>query len=204
MTKSKTQHRGHCQHCGREHAVGRYGYIVKHGYTVEQGFFDGICPGYALDPVEVRRDRADHVVAVVRASVAGLKLRAEQTLAGLADPATYTDYWKKSHDFPSADQYTQTEVRESLAGEHSRRARAGEQFADYLAGIIKEFHGKPLVTITRSEPAPRVKRGDRRGGVRVLVADYQDGAKVYYHREGEDDRQYSTSSRCWRSLPEAE
>ena len=218
-TKSKTQLRGHCQCCGREQAVRRVAtdgvsfvahprsFVAHHGYTVEHRYFKGPCPGHKYAPIEECRETADRVVASVRREVAGLRLEAERTLAGLADPETYKGHLGQIHVFADANEYIQSGWRKSTADDLNHRAKAGEQIADFISKLVEKVHGQPLIVVKKSEPAPYIQRGDRRAvGEAVYVCNYQDGGKVYFHleKDGPTSRDYTTSSRAWRLLPVAD
>tara|TARA_Y100000385_G_scaffold256200_1_gene282458 strand:+ start:684 stop:1295 length:612 start_codon:yes stop_codon:yes gene_type:complete len=53
-------HKGTCQLCGRIHAVNnKTGEIAKHGYTVDYGFFNGVCQGSNILPLQKDREELD-------------------------------------------------------------------------------------------------------------------------------------------------
>ena len=212
MTKSKTQSRGHCQCCGNEQAVQR-GAIAQHGYTVQNGWFEGVCSGHIYAPIEESRVRADEVVAAVRASVAELRAKAEKTIAGGCDPETYKSgyhyvqepKWERVEEFsPFADasESKKADIRDSISRNLLGKAQAGEQFADFLAGLVENVHGKPLVVVAKSEPAPFICEGEKRISVKgsVLVVFRNEGRRIWYRREGQSGI-FAMSPRAWRLLP---
>ena len=212
-TKSKIQLRGHCQCCGNEQAVRRNRGIAQHGYTVENGFFQGPCTGHRFHPIEESHARADEVVASVRASVAELRLKAEKTLAGLADPEQYKSgyhyvqepKWERVEEFsPFADasESKKADIRDGISRNLLGKAQAGEQFADFLAQLVENVHGKPLIVVAKSEPAAAICEGEKRISVKgsVLVIFRIEGRRIWYRREGQDGI-FAISPRAWRLLP---
>ena len=214
MTKSQTQSRGHCQCCGNEQAVQR-GAIAAHGYRVQNGWFEGVCNGRIYAPVEESRVRADEVVASIRREVAELRAKAERALTGGCDPETYKSgyhyvlepQWKCVEEFsPFADapDFKKADVRESISRNLLGKAQAGEQFADFIAGVVAEFHGKPLIIVAKSEPAPRICEGEKRVGKKGIYVVFRvEGKRIWYRHEGQSGI-FAISPRAWRLLPPAE
>ena len=213
-TKSKTQSRGHCQCCGREQAVQR-GAIAAHGYTIQNGWCEGVCPGHDYAPIEESRVQADEKVAFVRETVAKLRAKAERALSGGCDPETYKSGYHYVQEpkwacvvefspFAAASEPKKADIREGISRNLIGKARAGEQFADFIEGVVAEFHGKPLVVVVKSEPAPRIYSGEKRIGKKgaVLVIFRIEGRRIWYRREGQSGV-FAMSPRAWRLLPVA-
>lgn len=148
----KTQTRGNCPCCGREQAVLASGRMSKHGYTVEHNWFNGVCDGERFAPMQVQREVTDAIVAQVRAEVSELLARAADLRARRADPATITQSNGRGKEptiiqFASLNQYQQANAIESLAYNAEARARAGRDFADFMAELVNKVHGQPLKVV---------------------------------------------------------
>jgi len=205
MTTTKTTLRGHCPCCGNLQAVPNG--ISKHGYTVSHGWFQGVCVGAGEQPIELSRVRADKVVADVRAEVETLRALVSDLEAGRTFPKGATRVnrvsgqrvetfiaWADLADWQRSDLLKQT------IWNTKHRAKTGEDFANYIEKIANEFHGKPLIEEVKAEPAPRIKRGDKKlyDGRLTLEAYYTQGARVYYN-----GGKGWIGTQAWRRLPDA-
>lgn len=205
---SKTQTRGNCQRCGRQQAV--RGAVAKHGYTVEHGYLEGVCTGHLFAPLQVERAEADRVILACREDAPRLMKRAADLEAGLVFPARASAGTRsRVSQFVWADdtvpfaEATLRHQREAVASEKYRcesRARAALAFADDLEKLADQLHGTDLVVVQLAPAAARVQEGERRVCASgVLVARYQDGARVYWTRAKDGFRGWS-GTQAWRGF----
>jgi hypothetical protein len=209
-----TQTRGHCQMCGRQQAV--RGGIAAHGYTVANGWFQGVCQGHRYAPMEKRRAETDSMIAEILEQAAALRIKADETLAGKHDPIKYETGFAKRVDgkpvyetalFAEASEYKQQDIRTKLAWNMTMRAKAGEDFAQYMGKLADKVHGTELVVVAKPVPAERIQAGDKRvnSNGTVLTAVRQDGQRLYYTftRESGAVLKAYTSPRAWRMMQTA-
>lgn len=203
----KTQTRGECQCCGRDQAVVR-GRMSKHGYNVEHGYFAGVCQGDGFRPIQVERTQADAIVVAVRADADRLDALALTLRARRADPVKVEkpDEWVRQGQAPTMvvfaelPAHAQARIIESLAWGAERQAKSARQFADFLAAQADKFHGTELRVVALPAPPARIQGGERRVSARgVLVAQYQDGGRVYWRPEA-GGRTSWMGTQSWRGL----
>jgi hypothetical protein len=205
MNKPKVQMRGHCSRCGGEWAVLASGKMSKHGYTVDHHYFSGVCHGDDFQPIEVNRAPADQTVKMVREDVGRAKQHAEEYKNGTRKPATAKDgpsFRAKDIPFNEATPYSQQQAVDVLERQERNRAKAGEEFADYLEGVIKEVHGKPLREVPVPPPSAPIQIGDRKvlsNGLIAAVVSVQ-GPRVYWKTVGERKLNSWTGTVVWRKL----
>ena len=201
----KLQNRGICQCCGREWAVLASGLMSKHGYEVNDGWFQGVCQGQKYEPIEVKRDIADSIVASVRRDVVSLKARAAALLAGEIFPeqafsGKYQRGKKIMCAFADAEPWYRLDAVKSTAWNCEQRARMGEDFANMLAKRIVDYHGQPVKVVVVAAAPERIQPGEKRdnGQGRILIAQYQDGANVRW----KDERGFGSKMgvQSWRRL----
>ena len=213
MTTS-TQIRGHCQMCGRQQAV--RGGIAAHGYTVANGWFQGVCQGHRYAPMEKRRAETDSMIVEILEQAAALRIKADETLAGKHDPVEYQTGFMRTVEgkrvpatelFAEASEYKQQDIRTKLAWNMTMRAKAGEDFAQYMGKLADKVHGTELAVVAKPVPAERIQAGDKRvnSNGTVLTAKYQDGQRLYYTftRESGAVLKAYTSPRAWRMMQSA-
>ena len=190
---TKTQLRGNCQCCGRHQAVPN-GRMSKHGYEVKDrgnyGYFKGVCSGDNYEPLQVKRDIADGIVATCRADAVRLDQRAADLKSGKVKPEHVQGHYlpaKREYErlpFDSAAPYQQKEAIESAVWQATQRAGAARSFADQLEAMANEKHGKPLDEVrVDAGPAPILigeKRKDAAG--RVYTVTRVNGARIYWNR----------------------
>jgi hypothetical protein len=211
---SLTQIRGHCQMCGRQQAV--RGGIAAHGYTVANGWFQGVCQGHRYTPLEKRRAETDSMIVEILEQAAALRVKADETLAGKHDPVEYDTgrrtnvngkYVPVLELFAEASEYRQQDIRTRLAWNMTMRAKAGEDFAQYMGTLADKVHGAELAVVAKPVPAERIQAGDKRlnSNGTVLTAKYQDGQRVYYTFTRESGAVLTSwiSPRSWRTLQTA-
>jgi hypothetical protein len=211
---SLTQIRGHCQMCGRQQAV--RGGIAAHGYTVANGWFQGVCQGHRHVPLEKSRAATDNMIADIIEQAAALRIKADETLAGKHDPVEYDTgrrtnvngkYVPVLELFAEASEYRQQDIRTRLAWNMTMRAKAGEDFAQYMGALADKVHGAELAVVAKPVPAERIQAGDKRlnSNGTVLTAKYQDGQRVYYTFTRESGAVLTSwiSPRSWRTLQTA-
>ena len=211
---SLTQIRGHCQMCGRQQAV--RGGISAHGYTVANGWFQGVCQGHRFAPMEKRRAETDSMIVEILEQAAALRIKADETLAGKHDPVEYDTgrrtnvngkYVPVLELFAEASEYRQQDIRTRLAWNMTMRAKAGEDFAQYMGALADKVHGTELKVVAKPVPAERIQAGDKRlnSNGTVLTAKYQDGQRVYYTFTRESGKVLTSwiSPRSWRTLQTA-
>ena len=208
-----TQTRGHCQMCGRQQAV-RNG-ISAHGYTVANGWFQGVCQGHRYTPLEKSRVTTDSMIVDVLEQAAALRIKADETLAGQHDPVEYEvrrvyvggKLTPVMALFTEASEYKQQSIREHLAHTMKYRAKAGEDFAQYMGALADKVHGTELTVVAKPVPAERIQAGDKRvnSNGTVLTAVRQDGQRLYYTftRESGAVLKAYTSPRAWRMMQAA-
>jgi len=209
-----TQTRGHCQMCGRQQAV--RGGMSAHGYTVANGWFQGVCQGHRYAPLEKRRTETDSMIADVLKQAHDLRIKAEETLAGMHDPVEYKTGYMKTVDgkrvaevalFADAPEYRQQDIRKHEAYMMTYRAKAGEDFAKMMSALADKVHGTELVVVAKPQPAERIQAGDKRvnSNGTVLTAKYQDGQRLYYTFTRESGAVLTgwMSPRSWRTMQTA-
>lgn len=232
MAIKDMQLRGHCQCCGNQQAVVK-GRMSKHGYTVEHGWFEGVCSGNHFAPMEQDRTQTDAIIATIREEVANLKQYVADLQSGKKTPTTcksgeYTKEEDKKRPgrfntvavmipFKDGQPYYQKEAVNGLVYKLESRIRAGEGFARDLGAVADAYHGKELVAVAKKEPTKYIQRGEKKlsEGGKVMIALYQDGARVYWYFQGDTtpkadgsgstvNRKYWTGSKAWRMLKDVE
>jgi hypothetical protein len=208
MTNTKTQTRGHCQCCGRQQAVN--GTMAHHGYTVEHGYFNGVCHGHNHAPIENDRSVADQVIATVRADAIALRAEADRFASGEIHPKQIESgrsEWQNGRLVPimlawdDAPEYKRQEAVKSIEWSKRNRARAADQFANDLQQIADSFNGKPLQVVEVEAKAARIQAGEKREGNNcTLIAEYQDGGRVYYKLNGTGPIRWRGVA-SWRKMP---
>lgn len=148
----KTQLRGNCQCCGRDQAVNHT--VAKHGYEVKDrghgGYFRGVCSGHAYEPMQVKRDITDVVIAGCRADAERLDERAAGLRSGALVPDTVQGRYnaeKREYDRLPFAEGTPWQKRDAVETEVYRcesRARAARAAADDLEKLVNRVHGQPL------------------------------------------------------------
>jgi phage/plasmid primase-like uncharacterized protein len=109
--------------------------------------------------------------------------------------------------FADAEKYAQDHAVETEVSKLEYRVKEGNAFADYLEKTANSVHGKDLAIVAKPVAATRIQTGEKRlDRGRVMVAMYQDGARVYWKITKEDGKTITswTGSKAWRSLPFAE
>jgi hypothetical protein len=210
MTKL-TQTRGHCQRCGNQQAV-RHG-ISAHGYTVANGWFQGVCTGHRYAPLEKSRETTDRMIVEVLEQAKALRIKAEETLAGQHDPVEYETGMRNRIDgkfvpvmalFTEAPEYKQQDIRKHLAYVMTCRAKAGEDFAQYMGALADRVHGTELKVVVKPQPAERIQAGDKRTNSKgtVMTAVRQEGQRLHFKYERADGKVLISwmSPRSWRTL----
>jgi hypothetical protein len=200
--------------CGRQQAV--RGGISAHGYTVANGWFQGVCQGHRFAPMEKRRAETDSMIVEILEQAAALRIKADETLAGKHDPVEYDTgrrtnvngkYVPVLELFAEASEYRQQDIRTRLAWNMTMRAKAGEDFAQYMGALADKVHGTELKVVAKPVPAERIQAGDKRlnSNGTVLTAKYQDGQRVYYTFTRESGKVLTSwiSPRSWRTLQTA-
>jgi len=200
--------------CGRQQAV--RGGMSAHGYTVANGWFQGVCQGHHHAPLEKRRTETDAMVAEVLKEAHNLRIKADETLQGLHDPVEYKTGRMQLVDgkrvavtalLSDADDYTKNQVRKQLAWAMTNRAKAGEDFAQYMGALADKVHGTELAVVAKPQPAERIQAGDKRvnSNGTVLTAKYQDGQRLYYTFTRESGAVLTgwMAPRSWRTMQTA-
>ena len=198
------QIRGNCQCCGRQQAVVN-GAMSKHGYTVENGWFQGVCSGDRHEPMQVSRTTADKIVADVRADVVTLLAKADQVLAGKMKPTKVVrGQCMKPYeiDFADATEYEQAQAVQILNWKLRSRAKAGEDFAKYLAETADQKHGTALIEVERKEaPAPVIAGDKKTKNGQTYTCRYVQGARVHYRMtRGEQTFKGWIGIQAWRKM----
>jgi hypothetical protein len=197
------QLRGNCQCCGRQQAV-KNGVMAKHGYTVEHGWFNGVCSGERYAPIQVSRTHTDKIIADIRAEIPELLKQAEQVIMGwlLPEFVEVGNFRNRTTiAYEDADQYDQRQAREKLEWSLKMKAKAGESFIQILETVANEYHGKPLVQVTKQAPV-QIEIGEKRfANNATYVATQLDGARVYFKAQ-KDEKIWKSwiGSTAWRKM----
>ena len=212
MSNANNQIRGICQCCGREQAVVSGGRMSNHGYTVKDGWFQGVCTGNNFAPMQVSRAEADRVVAHVRKDVEDLKVKLQGVIAGTIKPefavrrvrerqaSGLTKAVDKIIPFAELNEYEQRNEVKLFQHKLENRIASGTYFANELEGLADKYHGTELKEVARPAPTAHIEKGEKRQGQKyVLIARYQEGARVYWKTE--TGLQGWTGSKAWRSMP---
>jgi hypothetical protein len=197
------QIRGNCQCCGRQQAV-KNGSMAKHGYTVDHGWFNGVCFGERYAPMQVSRTHTDKIIADITAEIPELLKKAEQVVMGKLLPKTVEiGNFKNRTTVPYAEasDYDQRQARQQLEWAFKMKAKAGESFIQTLSAVANEFHGKPLVEVTKQAPV-QIEIGETRNANDAsYVCIKLDGARVYFKAQrGEKIWKSWVGSTAWRKM----
>jgi hypothetical protein len=204
---TKTTLRGHCPCCGNLQAVPNG--LSKHGYTVAHGWFQGVCSGEGKKPMEQDRTVTEQIAEQIRNECLELDQLAADLEAGRVVPKGKTEKQYSGAErkrvevfiaFADLPSYAKVDLVRIEAWKAQRRAKVGRDFANYLLSILDRVHGQALIEEAKKAPAAPICRGDRKvfpSGL-VLVADYVQGARVYYN----GSRGW-VGTQKWRSLPDA-
>jgi hypothetical protein len=179
--------------------------MSKHGYTVENGWFQGVCSGDRHEPMQVSRTTADKIVADVRADVVTLLAKADQVLAGKMKPTKVVrGQCMKPYeiDFADATEYEQAQAVQILNWKLRSRAKAGEDFAKYLAETADQKHGTALIEVERKEaPAPVIAGDKKTKNGQTYTCRYVQGARVHYRMtRGEQTFKGWIGIQAWRKM----
>jgi hypothetical protein len=204
MKQMDSQIRGNCQCCARQQAVVN-GRMSKHGYTVTNGWFQGVCGGDRHEPMQVSRTTTDGIVFSVRADVVALLAQADQVLAGNLKPTKITrgNFMKQVEiDFANATKYEQDQAAKMMEWKIRSRAKAGEDFAKYLAEVADQKHGTALVEVERKEALVPVSVGDQKTkDGKTYICRYVQGARVHYRMtRGEQTFKGWIGVTAWRKM----
>jgi hypothetical protein len=153
------------------------------------------------------------MVADVLADAKALRIKADETLAGKRDPVEYDTGFAKRVDgkivkekalFAEASEYKQQDIRTRLAWNMTQRAKAGEEFAQFMTALADKVHGTDLLVVAKPVPAERIQAGEQRVNSKglVMTAVRQDGQRLYFKYERADGKMFTTwiSPRSWRLL----
>jgi len=89
--KTTHTHRGHCQACGRVQAVDTTNNLLaKHGYTVDFGYFDGVCTGSEIKPLEVDKSFTEATIIRISEWIDGQKVLLQEAIEGRKTFSHYT------------------------------------------------------------------------------------------------------------------
>lgn len=203
---TKTQTRGNCPCCGRDQAVLSSGHMSKHGYTVDNGWFNGVCSGERFQPMQVQREVTDQLVVQVRREAKELEAAADDFATGRRVPKTVTRGWGKNETqvaFADAQPYEQRQAVTKAEWANRNRARAGQQFADFMEKMVNEVHGQPLREVPVAEAPAAIRSGEQRklANGRVVTVRFTERGRVYWA----DERGFRswTGVQAFRKLPMA-
>jgi hypothetical protein len=103
-----------------------------------------------------------------------------------------------------APEYKQQDNRKHLAYEMTCRAKAGEDFAQYMGALADRVHGTELKVVVKPQPAERIQAGDKRTNSKgtVMTAVRQEGQRLHFKYERADGKVLISwmSPRSWRTL----
>jgi hypothetical protein len=206
IMSTKTQTRGNCPCCGRDQAVLASGRMSKHGYTVDNGWFNGVCSGERFEPMQVQREVTDQLVVQVRREVKELEAAADDCATGRRVPKTVTRGWGKNEQqvpFADAHPWEQSQAVHKAEWANRNRARAGQQFADFMEKVVNEVHGQPLREVEVADAPAPVRSGEQRKAPNghTLTVRYVDRGRVYWA----DERGFRswTGTQAFRKYPMA-
>jgi hypothetical protein len=166
--RSQHTHRGHCQHCGRIQAVDNITqFLAKHGYIKEMGFFEGVCKGSGLRPLELERTQTDSFIiqwnewAKTKDSTAQdyedgklvpLYCKTGEQMVDSRFKDILTE-WDKAH--PAHQQRHLS----SLISELRTTAKSFRKHAESMGKLADQIHKQPLMVV---EPAKKIvlEKGD--------------------------------------------
>jgi hypothetical protein len=212
MKNSEFKTIGNCQCCGRSQAVVGGGLMSKHGYTVKGGWFEGVCSGDRYSPMQVSRTHTDEIVESVRAEVVTLKSNLVLMKSGKLKPTTASGgrklvdgkFVEITVPFAEAESWEQRNAMQGMIYRTESRIRAGESFADMMEKLVNSVHGTALTQEKKAPKTVYISGGEQRtnDSGAVLVASYQEGARVYYKYTRPNGSVFSNwmSSRSWRAL----
>ena len=168
---SKIQHRGHCPHCARQQAV-RNGGMAKHGYDVTHGYFNGVCSGADMPPMERDPGQAETAAQQARLRARADEIDAEVFVApGQVNVRTQRrPSWA---DWADLKEWQRVRFEERWESDRVYRARQHRDMADWLEKIAAEVSGQPLIEVKVDDAAKKLQVGDRfklHGGVYVAKA----------------------------------
>ena len=201
------QIRGNCQCCGRQQAVVN-GTMSKHGYTVANGWFQGVCGGEFHRPMQVIRATTDRIIADITEEVTALLFQADQVLAGKMKPTKVVrGQFMKAYeiDFADATAHEQAHAVQCMNWKLRSRAKAGEDFAKYLAETADQKHGTALIEVERKEAPASVTTGDKKTkDGKTYTCRYVEGARVHYRMtRGENTFKGWIGIQAWRKMESA-
>ncbi len=201
---SKVQIRGNCQCCGRQQAVVR-GDIAQHGYTVDNGYFNGVCAGHRYSPLQLKRDKADLVVAECRKDAVDALAHAEELQLGQRVPTLVRNpscmpNAPKMVQYADLNQWQQADALKSLVWGLRNRAKMASEFADQLEGLANRLHGTALLEVAPPAKPTPINSGDQKlggQGTVLTVVGLERGRVIFRTPDG---RKGWMGSQGWRRL----
>lgn len=203
---AKTQIRGICQCCGRNQAVMK-GTMAKHGYTVENGWFQGACSGDNFAPMQASREQTDRIIAQVEAEIVHVSNELGKVIAGELKPTHVERRVRelgkmvtKQVPFDALMEHEKKAAVRNLEWKLENRIKAGRNFVEMMKSLADKYHGTELFIVAAPAATVHIEKGEKRQSVKhVLIARYQDGARVYWKTLS--GLQGWTGSKAWRALP---
>lgn len=207
MSKApRIQLRGNCPCCGREQAIVK-NCMAKHGYEVKHGWFNGVCNGEFYEPMQIRRERAETVIAQVRLDVRNLLQSVKDLKSGEKHPAQIsrgnTNRISEAIDWADALEYERKRAVEQAIRALENRAKEGAAFADFMQTTLDRVYGQPLREVEIEAAPTPIQIGECRKSVSGLIlrAYRVDGARVYWRATNEvSQRQGWTGTQAWRRM----
>lgn len=218
------QLRGHCQYCGREQAV-MDGHMSHHGYTVPNGQFVNTCDGQQHKPVQRERKMADiicvsHLAQAERSAATAEAYRSGRKLPDTVlmdtkyvrqrDPVTGImpkGHWDEIRvPYAEAPAYKQQQEVQRKVHAFEQDAQANRAFAEFLAAVVKEFHGKELRKVDKADKPAPICIGDKRAsaGWGTVVCTSVDRGRVYFRQAtpGANGKRATswTGTQSWRKM----
>lgn len=209
MNASNTQTRGNCPLCGREQAVKSSGLMSKHGYTVDHGWFNGVCRGQDHGPMQLDRAVTDRTVSEIRQEIPRLNARMAGLKAGtvILEMVTIHSVYVRTPDktvaWADATPEQQKRAVEIAVHQIGQRIKAGIEFTDFLESVANRVHGTPLIIAEKPAATVYIQKGEKRqNGDKTYIADYQDGARVYFWAPNSTGKMFRSwmGSKAWRAL----
>ncbi len=164
---NKATHRGTCQACGRVQAIRPdVGFVAKHGYTVDWGFFNGICAGADVTPMEYDTTLALSICAQLEVDARRNDVLASKLERGEIFPkwvkSVWQGYGKTERREVARETLTDFEASQQVLGA-THRARSAAKSArahiTLLKKLMAERYQQPLYPIAPARRALAV--GDK-------------------------------------------
>ncbi len=153
--KTTHTHRGHCQACGRVQAVDTTNNLLaKHGYTVDFGYFDGVCTGSEIKPLEVDKSFTEATIIRISEWIDGQIMVQGLTIVEYTEKnlRKHCEEYNQNSDWRTItfDEIFARFQKHYIKGIENGIANA-IQHIESLQKLIAEVHGKELINVADTE-----------------------------------------------------